>query len=483
MEDEKIGKVDFGESKGVAHGFIKVVGVGGGGCNAVQNMYEEGIDGITFAVCNTDSQPLARSKVPVKLLLGERGLGVGGVPEKAREEAEASIDKIKNLFSDNTEMVFVTAGMGGGTGTGAAPVVAGVARSMGLLTVGVVTIPFYFEKEKKIIKALKGVEEMRKNVDALLIVNNESLCDVYADSKIPVKEAFKSADNVLCNAVKSIAELITVEGDINLDFRDVESTMKNGGEAIMAIGRAHGERRVEAAISNALDSPLLYGNDVSKAKRILLNIYTSEDHPLLVNELEEIDDFMNKMWHNLDVIWGVSDDNSLGEDAKIAILATGMDDDNSDFFRKDTDSETSDDEHYRELIKKLYKPKDSKTRKEILSDTDNAHITDNSADTVMPEKENLSDKAETDAGDETQAENVAVDNNNEAGKAVHENEKLDEKSSEKYVKPAEDQYKKERMMIAEGIKALLVEAESSKQKAMKGIVDKIAALVNKMLKE
>lgn len=172
---------------------------------------------------------------------------------------------------------------------------------------------------------------MRKNVDALLIVNNESLCDVYADSKIPVKEAFKSADNVLCNAVKSIAELITVEGDINLDFRDVESTMKNGGEAIMAIGRAHGERRVEAAISNALDSPLLYGNDVSKAKRILLNIYTSEEHPLLVNELEEIDDFMNKMWHNLDVIWGVSDDNSLGEDAKIAILATGMDDDNSDF--------------------------------------------------------------------------------------------------------------------------------------------------------
>lgn len=483
MEDEKIGKVDFGESKGVAHGFIKVVGVGGGGCNAVQNMYEEGIDGITFAVCNTDSQPLARSKVPVKLLLGERGLGVGGVPEKAREEAEASIDKIKNLFSDNTEMVFVTAGMGGGTGTGAAPVVAGVARSMGLLTVGVVTIPFYFEKEKKIIKALKGVEEMRKNVDALLIVNNESLCDVYADSKIPVKEAFKSADNVLCNAVKSIAELITVEGDINLDFRDVESTMKNGGEAIMAIGRAHGERRVEAAISNALDSPLLYGNDVSKAKRILLNIYTSEDHPLLVNELEEIDDFMNKMWHNLDVIWGVSDDNSLGEDAKIAILATGMDDDNSDFCRKDTDSQTSDDEHYRELIKKLYKPKDSKTRKDILSDTDNAYITDNSADTVMPEKENLSDKAETDAGDETQTENVAVDDNNEVGKSVHEKEKLDEKSSEKYVKPAEDQYKKERMMIAEGIKALLAEAESSKQKAMKGIVDKIAALVNKMLKE
>lgn len=483
MEEEKKGMVDFGKSKGMAHGFIKVVGVGGGGCNAVQNMYEEGIDGITFAVCNTDSQPLAQSKVPVKLLLGERGLGVGGVPEKAREEAEASIDKIKILFSDDTEMVFVTAGMGGGTGTGAAPVVAGVARSMGLLTVGVVTIPFYFEKEKKIIKALKGVEEMRKNVDALLIVNNESLCDVYADSKIPVKEAFKSADNVLCNAVKSIAELITVEGDINLDFRDVESTMKNGGEAIMAIGRAHGERRVEAAISNALDSPLLYGNDVSKAKRILLNIYTSEEHPLLVNELEEIDDFMNKMWHNLDVIWGVSDDNSLGEDAKIAILATGMDDDNSDFCRKDTDSQTSDDEHYRELIKKLYKPKNSKARKSSLSETDDRNTSEGSIDSVKPGKKTATDKAVAGVKNKMKSEYTAAKTKDEADKPVHDMHKSDDKSAEDGAKPYEDQYKKERIMIAEGIKALLAEAELSKQKAMKGFADKIAALVNKMLKE
>ena len=350
MEERKFGTIDFGEPVDLSQNIIKVVGVGGGGCNAVQNMYEEGIDGISFAVCNTDSQPLARSAVPVKLLLGKRGLGVGGVPEKGREEAESSLEQIKSLFADETEMVFVTAGMGGGTGTGAAPVVAGVARSMGLLTIGVVTIPFFFEKEKKIIKALKGVEEMRKNVDALLIVNNESLCDVYADSKIPVKEAFKYADNVLCNAVKSIAELITVEGNINLDFCDVESTMKNGGEAIMAIGRAGGERRVEKAIFNALDSPLLYGNDVSKAKRILLNIYTSEEHPLLVNELEEIDAFMDKLWHNLDVIWGVSDDNSLGEDAKIAILATGMDDESCDFCRTETERQYSYDEHFHEFI-------------------------------------------------------------------------------------------------------------------------------------
>lgn len=356
--------LDFGEPVDKTRRIIKVVGVGGGGCNAVRNMYEEGIHDVTFAVCNTDSQSLANSPVPVKLLLGSRGLGVGGVPEKGRDEAESSIEDIKTLLSDDTEMVFVTAGMGGGTGTGASPVVAGIARSMGLLTIGVVTIPFYFEKERKIIKALKGVEEMRRNVDALLIVNNENLCDVYSDSRVSVKEAFKRADNVLSNAVKSISELITIEGDINVDFCDVESTMKNGGEAIMAIGRASGERRVEKAISNALDSPLLYGSDISKAKRILFNIYTSEDSPLFVDEIDEIDSFMNRLWPQIEVIWGVSDDNSLGEDAKIAILATGMDDDNCDFDAAANVSASTGMEHYSDLIKKLYKPKRKENRED-----------------------------------------------------------------------------------------------------------------------
>lgn len=182
-------------------GIIKVVGVGGGGCNAVRNMYEEKVDGVTYAVCNTDSQSLSRSPVPVKILLGRSGLGAGGNPILGKSEAETNVGDIEKLLSDGTQMVFVTAGMGGGTGTGAAPVVAGIAKNMGLLTIGVVTIPFYFEKKRKIVKALKGVDELRKNVDALLIVNNERLCDVYADSDIPVKESFKRADGILMDAV------------------------------------------------------------------------------------------------------------------------------------------------------------------------------------------------------------------------------------------------------------------------------------------
>ena len=226
------------EIKDRMQGIIKVIGVGGGGCNAVRNMWNDQIGGVTYAVCNTDSQSLSRSPVPVKIMLGQSGLGAGANPELGKKEAEDNIADIEKLLSDGTKMVFVTAGMGGGTGTGAAPVIAGVAKEMGLLTVGVVTIPFYFEKKKKIIKALKGVDELRKNVDALLIVNNERLCDVYADSELSVKEAFQRADNILMDAVKGISELITMpsDGGIKSDVRDVETTMKNGGGAIMAMG-------------------------------------------------------------------------------------------------------------------------------------------------------------------------------------------------------------------------------------------------------
>lgn len=346
--------IDFGAPVDKTKHIIKVIGVGGGGCNAVKNMYQEGIADVTFAVCNTDSQQLSKSPVPVKVLLGERGLGVGGVPEQGRKEAESSIEAVKKLLSDDTKMVFITAGMGGGTGTGAGPVVAGIARNMGMLTIGVVTIPFFFEKEKKIIKALKGVEEMRKNVDALLIVNNERLCDIYSNTRISVKDAFKRADAILSNAVKSISELITIEGDINLDFCDVESTMKSGGGAIMAIGRAGGEHRVEKAIVNALDSPLLYGSDISKAKRILFNIYTSPDNPLFVDELQEIDAFMDELSPQIDVIWGVSEDSTLENDAKIAILATGLDDDNNDFKEHGDRHSADEGEYYKSLIKRLY---------------------------------------------------------------------------------------------------------------------------------
>ena len=346
----------FGPVEDKMQGIIKVIGVGGGGCNAVKNMYDEGVQGVTFAVCNTDSQSLSRSPVPVKIMLGDSGLGAGANPELGRREAENNAEDIEKLLSDGTKMVFVTAGMGGGTGTGAAPVVAGIAKGMGLLTVGVVTIPFYFEKKRKIIKALKGVDELRKNVDALLIVNNERLCDVYSDSDISLKDAFQRADNVLMDAVKGIAELITMpsDGGIKSDFRDVETTMKNGGGAIMAMGRASGSNRVEKAIVDALDSPLLYGNDIGKAKRILFNIYSSSEHPIFVRELQEIDDFFDQLDPNIEVIWGTSTDDTLGGDAKVTILATGLEDD----LKREVQSELKlDDEAvYEELIPKLYKP-------------------------------------------------------------------------------------------------------------------------------
>ena len=222
--------LDFGPVEDQMQNIIKVIGVGGGGCNAVSRMYDEGIQGVAFAVTNTDSASLKQSPVPVKLQLGA-GLGAGGRPEVGRSEAESSIDSIERLLDDHTRMVFVTATMGGGTGTGAAPVVAKVAKDRGLLTIGVVTIPFHFEHRRKIIKALKGVDELRQNVDAILIVNNERLCDVYSNTNMSLKDALAEADNVLKNAVKGISELITISspGNINLDFRDVETTMRGGG--------------------------------------------------------------------------------------------------------------------------------------------------------------------------------------------------------------------------------------------------------------
>jgi len=346
--------LDFGPMQDKSKNIIKVIGVGGGGCNAVRNMYNEGIVNVTFAVCNTDSQSLSKSPVPIKIQLGDTGLGAGANPGKGREAAEKSIDNIKNLLDDGTKMVFVTAGMGGGTGTGAAPVIASVAKEKGILTVGIVTIPFSFEKKQKIIKALKGVEEMRKNVDTLLIVNNERLCDIYADTKVTIKDAFRKADQILSNATKSISELITVEGDINLDFCDVETTLRRGGGAIMVMGRANGEHRVEKAIIDALDSPLLYGNDIDKAKRILFNIYTSGKAPLYVREMQQIDAFMEELNPDIEVIWGISDDNTLGEDAKVTILATGFEDFISMHPEQD---EADDDVFYEKMMMELYPSK------------------------------------------------------------------------------------------------------------------------------
>ena len=377
--------IDFGQTEDTTKNIIKVIGVGGGGCNAVKNMYSEGIVNVSFAVCNTDSQSLSKSPVPVKIMLGKSGLGAGANPEVGRSEAQNTQEDIQQLLNDGTKMAFVTAGMGGGTGTGAAPVIAGIAKSMGILTVGIITIPFYFEKRKKIVKALQGVEEMRKNVDALLIVNNERLCDVYADSEITVKDAFKLADKVLSDATKSISELITVEGTINLDFRDIETTIKSGGGAIMAMGRASGEGRVQNAILNALDSPLLYGSDISNAQRILFNIYTSSKHPIFVREMREIDAFFDELNPDIKVIWGLSDDDSLDEDAKVTILATGLNNELADEIQDNPVTTTKDEDDYQRIIDKLYHPirddfqsreKEASPKEDIPTESSNTESTD-----------------------------------------------------------------------------------------------------------
>jgi cell division protein FtsZ len=321
MEEEVL-KFDFPKAQ---PSIIKVIGVGGGGGNAVTHMYREGIRDVTFALCNTDSQALIKSEVPVKIQLGKmitEGLGAGNDPEKAKLAAEESVKDVQNLLSDGTKMVFVTAGMGGGTGTGAAPIVAKVAKDMNILTIGIVTIPFLFELRPKIIQALEGVEKIRRNVDALLVINNERLIDIYGE--MDMIEAFKKADSTLSTAARSIAEIITTPGHINLDFADVNTTLRNGGVAVMSSGFGEGDNRVSMAFEDALNSPLLNNNDVIRAKKILFNIYFGSDKPLKVSEMNEINDFMARFDSNINVIWGVATDDSLKENIKVTILATGF---------------------------------------------------------------------------------------------------------------------------------------------------------------
>lgn len=305
---------------------IKVVGVGGGGGNAVTHMYHDGIRDVSFLLCNTDKQALDRSDVPDQLVLGEaitEGLGAGNDPKKARDAARASEQDIRKKLSDGTKMVFITAGMGGGTGTGAAPVIAQYAREMGILTVGIVTIPFEFEGEPKILQALHGVESIRKSVDALLVINNERLLDVYAEED--VETAFAKADDTLTVAARSIAEIITAPGKINLDFADVNATLRNGGVALMSNGFGEGEGRFHIAAEEALNSPLLNNNNVFKAKRILFNISYSEEAKLLTGEMKEVRNFMSGFdTSKIKVIWGLSKDNTLGKKVKMTILATGF---------------------------------------------------------------------------------------------------------------------------------------------------------------
>lgn len=317
--------LDFGEPE-KENSIIKVIGVGGGGGNAVNHMYREGIHDVTFVLCNTDNQALNDSPVPVHLQLGKEGLGAGNKPAKARQAAEETLEDIKNMLNDGTKMAFITAGMGGGTGTGAAPVIARVSKELGILTVGIVTIPFRFEGPKKIDQALDGVEEMSKHVDALLVINNERLRQIYPD--LAVLAAFGKADDTLSVAAKSIAEIITVHGLINLDFNDVKTVLKDGGVAIMSTGYGEGEGRVKKAIEDALNSPLLNDNDVFNSKKILLSIaFASEkkDNPgLTMDEMNDVNDFMEKFGDDFELKWGLAIDPELGSRVKVTVLATGF---------------------------------------------------------------------------------------------------------------------------------------------------------------
>ncbi len=342
---------------------IKVIGVGGGGGNAVNHMYREGIHDVSYVVCNTDKKALDDSAVPNHLQLGKDGLGAGNRPEKAREAANESMDAIKEMLNDGTRMVFITAGMGGGTGTGAAPIIAQCAKEAGILTVGIVTIPFLFEGMPKIKQALDGVEEISKHVDALLVINNERLREIYPE--LTVINAFARADDTLSTAAKSIAEIITMHGIINLDFQDVKTVLKDGGVAIMSTGYGEGDNRVTKAITEALNSPLLNHNDIFNSKKILLNINfcaDKENESLMMEEMNEVHEFLIKFRKDVETKWGLATDSSLGNKVKITLLATGfgiqsingMSDHKIEQKKTLTEEEAEKEERLKEFYEKLY---------------------------------------------------------------------------------------------------------------------------------
>lgn len=304
---------------------IKVIGVGGGGGNAVNHMYHQGIRDVGFVVCNTDAQALQNSPIPIRVQLGAsltEGRGAGNKPDIGREAAVENIDDVKQAIEKDTKMVFITAGMGGGTGTGAAPVIAEACKELGILTVGIVTIPFRNEGRRRIKQAIDGISQMQDHVDSLLVINNERIREMYGDFKI--SEAFAKADNVLATAAKGIAEIITVPGYINVDFADVETVMRKSGVSLMGSSRASGENRALQAVEDALNSPLLNNNDIRGAQNILLNI-TSGSEEVTMDEIGEITDYIQaKAGHEADLIWGNGIDESLGDEISVTVIATGF---------------------------------------------------------------------------------------------------------------------------------------------------------------
>ncbi len=302
---------------------IKVIGVGGGGSNAINHMYHQGIQGVDFIICNTDAQAMELSPVPTKIQLGDRGLGAGSIPSVGKEAATQKIGEIREILEKETKMLFITAGMGGGTGTGAAPVIASQAKDLGILTVGIVTLPFAFEGRKRRQQAEEGINELRKYVDTLLVIGNDKLRELYGDLKL--SDAFNKADDVLTTAAKGIAEIITVTGYINVDFEDVKTVMKESGKAIMGSAEAEGENRAMEAIQSALSSPLLNDNDIEGASNVLLYITSGEDE-ISMDEVTEITDYIQREAKSqAEIIWGNGTDTSLGKKVSITLIATGFD--------------------------------------------------------------------------------------------------------------------------------------------------------------
>lgn len=333
--------------------FIKVVGIGGGGSNAVNHMFSEGIQGVDFILCNTDYQALERSSVATKVHLGKRSLGAGNIPEEGRSAAMETIDELREILSDDTKMIFITAGMGGGTGTGAAPVVASVARELDILTVGIVTMPFSFEGKRRRQQALNGIAELRKYVDALLVISNDKLRDEYGNMKL--SEAFKKADDVLKTAAKGIAEIITVPGYVNVDFKDVNTVMRSSGKAIMGSGYAEGDGRALAAAEMAVHSPLLDDSDIKGAKNILVYIASGSEEVSLDEVTEIVEYIQDETGRCSDVIWGNGEDFSIGAGISVTLIATGFDYDEYNMQESETQIK----------VHNLYKPlTESKTNAE-----------------------------------------------------------------------------------------------------------------------
>ncbi|MFC1733395.1 cell division protein FtsZ [candidate division KSB1 bacterium] len=412
---------------------IKVLGIGGGGSNAVTHMFEQGITDVDFIICNTDAQALGTSSIPTKIQLGEKGLGAGSLPSVGKEAAKENIEDIKNLLDKNTNMLFITAGMGGGTGTGAAPVIAETAKELGILTVAIVTLPFSFEGRKRKQQAEQGIQELREHVDSLLIICNDKLREQYGDLKL--SEAFGKADNILTTAAKGIAEIITVPGYINVDFEDVKSVMQNSGVAIMGTGFAEGDNRAEKAAEMALTSPLLNDNDINGADNILLYI-SSGSEEITLDEVTEITDYIQKeSGHEAEIIWGNGTDDSLGNKICVTLIATGFDASNEFGYIQATEKQKSN-----KILYNLDSEEDTFKKSNINSSEEfeiinTEHIKENSDEKIESEDiqmftvKTTSSKAEGTDKDDSSIDPVLIKNSKEETETSKENQEKESESN------------------------------------------------------